>query len=165
MLYILDANMLIDAKRAYYQFDRVPEFWDWLAHMGTEGRVKVPKEVYDKITDAEGDDLTNWLRANKDAMLLSENVEPELIALVHEHGYGGNLTEDDIEKLNEDPFLIAYALSDINNRCVVTTEISRPSRQGANRHIPDVCKDLGARCYDTFEFIRELDFRTDWNAG
>lgn len=74
MLYILDANMLIDAKRAYYQFDRVPEFWDWLAYMGTEGRVKVPAEVYDKITDAKDDDLANWLRVNKDAMLFSESV-------------------------------------------------------------------------------------------
>lgn len=165
MLYLLDANMLIDAKRAYYQFDRVPEFWDWLAYMGTEGRVKVPAEVYDKITDAKDDDLANWLRVNKDAMLFSESVEPGLIASVHERGYGGNLTEDDIEKLNEDPFLIAYALADRNNRCVVTTEVSKPSKQGANRHIPDVCRDLGARCYDTFEFIRELDFRTDWNAG
>ena len=165
MLYILDANILIDAKRTYYQFDRVPEFWAWLAHMGVEGRVKVPVEVYDKLTDAKDDDLADWLRVNKNAMLFSEDVEPGLIAYAHNRGYGGNLTEDDIEKLNEDPFLIAYALADRNNRCVVTTEVSKPRRQGANRHIPDVCMDLGVSCCNTFTFIQELDFRTDWNAG
>lgn len=165
MLYLLDVNVLIDAKRDYYEFDRVPEFWDWLAHMGTEGQVKVPVEVYEKITDAKGDNLANWLRINKDAMLFSENVELRLIAFVHNQGYGGNLTEDDIEKLNEDPFLIAYALADRDNRCVVTTEVSKPSKQGANRHIPDVCRDLDVSCYDTFRFIRTLDFRTDWRSG
>ncbi|MCY4508918.1 MAG: DUF4411 family protein [Acidobacteria bacterium] len=30
MLYLLDANVLIDAHRDYYPLGRVPEFWDWL---------------------------------------------------------------------------------------------------------------------------------------
>ncbi len=30
MLYLLDANVLIDADRDYYPIDRVPEFWDWI---------------------------------------------------------------------------------------------------------------------------------------
>ncbi|RPI71776.1 MAG: DUF4411 family protein [Geobacteraceae bacterium] len=28
MLYLLDANTLIDAKRDYFEFERVPEFWE-----------------------------------------------------------------------------------------------------------------------------------------
>lgn len=46
MLYLLDANVLIDANRDYYQMSRVPEFWDWLVEMGTHGLVKIPLEVY-----------------------------------------------------------------------------------------------------------------------
>ena len=30
MLYLLDANVFIDANRDYYPLDRFPEFWDWL---------------------------------------------------------------------------------------------------------------------------------------
>ena len=30
VLYLLDANVLIDANRDYYPIHRVPEFWDWL---------------------------------------------------------------------------------------------------------------------------------------
>ena len=37
MIYLLDANTLIDAKRDYFQFERVPEFWEWIAHKGSEG--------------------------------------------------------------------------------------------------------------------------------
>ena len=41
MLFLLDTNVLIDANRDYYALDRVPEFWDWLVHFGTEGQVKM----------------------------------------------------------------------------------------------------------------------------
>ena len=164
LLYLLDANVLIDANRDYYPIRRVPEFWAWLVYMGEQGRVKVPQEVYEKVTDAKDDDLAEWLKANRNVMLLAEDIDPELIDRAIQRGYANDLTDDEIEQLNEDPFLIAYALADIGQRCVVTTERSRPNRQRANRHIPDVCDDLDVRCCNTFQLIDELDFRTDWNT-
>ena len=162
-LNLLDANMLIDANRDYYPIHRVPEFWAWLVYIGEQGRVKVPQEVYDKVTDAN-DDLANWLKDNRDAMLLAEDADPRVVDLVIRQGYADDLTDDEIEKLNEDPFLIAYALADINHRCVVTTERSRSSRQRANRHIPDVCDDFDVSHCNTFELVQALDFRTDWHT-
>ncbi len=164
LLYLLDANVLIDAKRDYYPIHRVPQFWDWLVYMGEQSRVKVPQEVYEKVTDAQNDDLADWLKDNKEALLLLEDVDPELVNNVIERGYANDLTDDEIEQLNEDPFLIAYALVATTQRCIVTTERSRPSRTRANRHIPDVCRDLQVRCLGTFQLIDELDFRTDWNT-
>lgn len=163
LLYLLDANVLIDANRDYYPIRRVPEFWAWLVYMGEQDIVKVPREVYDKVTDAKDDDLADWLKDNKEAMLFLEDIDPELVGHVIECGYAEDLTDDEIEKLNEDPFLIAYALADSEVRCVVTTERSRPNRQRANRHIPDVCHNFNIRCIDTFALVRELDFSTDWN--
>lgn len=34
-MYLLDANVLIEAKNRYYAFDIAPGFWDWLhqAHL------------------------------------------------------------------------------------------------------------------------------------
>ena len=162
-LYLLDANVLIDAKRDYYPFDMVPEFWDWLVHMAQRGTIKIPQEVYDKLTDGNRDELAEWLKSNKSALLFAEEVNAEILNRVIEQGYASDLTESAIEKLNEDPFLIAYALADPNHRRVVTTEVSRPGRKRANRHIPDVCRDLSVSCRNTFELLRELDFRTDWN--
>ncbi|MEJ1354792.1 MAG: DUF4411 family protein, partial [Candidatus Sedimenticola sp. (ex Thyasira tokunagai)] len=46
MIFLLDANVLINAKNFYYPIDRVPEFWDWLVHQGETGNIKVPVEIY-----------------------------------------------------------------------------------------------------------------------
>ena len=163
MLHLLDANALIDANRDYYPIGRVDEFWEWLAVMGERGLVKVPQDVYDKVIDAN-DDLSKWLKANRGAMLLEETVDEELIAQVIVEGYAPNLTDVEIEKLNEDPFLIAYALADPEHRRVISTENSKPSATRANRKVPDVCEQFGVICYNTFRLIRELDFRTDWRS-
>ena len=124
--------------------------------------MKVPQEVYEKVADAN-DALGNWLRDNREALVFPEEVSRVLVALVIEQGYASDLTEDEIQKLNEDPFIVAYALAERRRRCVVTTERSRPGRERANRHIPDVCDDLGVCHRNTYQLIDELDFRTDWN--
>ena len=91
--------------------------------------------------------------------MLDELVDVELVGRVTCEGYADELTDDEIEKIGRDPFLIAYALAAPQRRCVVTTEHSRPSRRRANRHVPDVCRDLGVLYRDTFQLIRDLDFR------
>ena len=116
-----------------------------------------------KVTDAT-DDLADWLKDNRDTLLLSESVDLDLLNYVTSEGYADDLTDDETEKLNEDPFLIAYALADRKYRCVVTTERSKPTRERANRHIPDVCDDLEVCHRHTYQLIDELDFRTDWVA-
>ena len=165
MLYLLDANVLIDANRDYYPIARVPEFWTWLVHMGENDRVKIPIEVYEEIKDGD-DDLALWAKEDtvQQSLLFQEEAQVVLVSQVTEQGYADVLSDDEIEKLGRDPFLIAYALVDIEHRIVVTTEVSKPGRQGANRHVPDVCNSFDVRCQSTFEFVRELDFSTNWQA-
>lgn len=163
MLYLLDANALIDANRDYYPPDLFPDVWDWLVAMGRLGSVKVPQEVYEKVTSAD-DTLSQWLKDNKEALLLDEEVSPELVSRVTEEGYAADLSDVETEKLNEDPFLVAYAMADIESRCVVTTERSRTTATRANRKLPDVCRRFEVTYRHTFQFIRELDFSTDWRT-
>lgn len=73
MVNLLDVNVPIDANRLYYPMDRVPEFWQWLVAMGERGAIKIPLEVYDKITEA-GDDLSQWMKDHRDALLLDKMV-------------------------------------------------------------------------------------------
>ena len=87
------------------------------------------------------------------------------MAYVTEQGYARDLADDEIEKIGSDAFLIALAFADAGNRCVVTTESSKPSRTRANRHVPDVCRDLDVDCIDTFQLIRRLDFRTNLSGS
>ena len=159
MLYLLDANVLIDADRDYYPIDRVPEFWDWLLIRAREGCLKVPLEVYEEVVAGQGR-LPSWMKDNRAMMILAEDVVQETVAIVIENGYADDLTDIEAEKLGRDPFLIAYALADSGHRTVVTTEVSKPRRTRANRHIPDVCRDFNVPCCNTFDLVRALDFRT-----
>lgn len=163
MLFLTDANVLIDADRDYYPLGRVPEFWDWLKYQGEIGVVKIPLEVYEEIVDGEGP-LVDWLSEDdvKRALVLEEESEADRISAVIETGYAADLTDDELQKVGRDPFLIAYATRVSHERCVVTTEHARPTRQRANRHVPDVCVANGVQWCDTFELIRRLDFSTRW---
>lgn len=127
--------------------------------MGQQELVKVPLEIYEEII-VGSDALTTWLKDNKNAILLDESVSANLVANIVDRGYANDLTDDELLKMGNDPFLIAYALADRNRRCVVSTEASKPSRVRANRYIPDVCDDFDILCIDTFQLIRTLDFRT-----
>ena len=71
MLYLLDANVLIDANRDYYPLGRVPEFWDWLVDRATKQQVKIPLEMYEEVLAGKEDDLTRWLKDNRDTSCCS----------------------------------------------------------------------------------------------
>lgn len=166
MLFLVDANVLIDANRDFYPIERVPEFWEWLEYHGTEGNIRIPLEIYEEIKNGN-DVLADWIKQKEisEALLLKESADPNSVASIVKSGYGSNLTDIQIEKIGRDPFLISHATSDLGNRCVVTTEVSKPSARAANRRIPDVCADIGARCCNTFELTRQLDFSTSWKKN
>lgn len=166
MLFLLDANVLIDAARDYYPLEMVPEFWEWLEHHGSIGNLKIPLEIYEEVCDGN-DSLAAWLKdlSVKPAILLAEEVRLDAVEHTVSNGYGPNLTDAEIITMGRDPFLVAYALADPIGRCVVTTEASRPSRQRANRHVPDVCNGFGLSCCNTFEMTRRLGFRTTWRSS
>lgn len=167
MLYLFDANVLITASNTYYPIDQVPEFWDWLQHQGNAGRIKMPLEIMEEILAGNKDDdpLLTWIKdvGNKKALLLDEAVDQSIVNIVVEDGYAKDLTDDEIEEIGRDPFLIAYGTASAD-RCVVTTEVSAPSKKRQNRRIPDVCNDFGIPWCSPFKVNRELGFRTGWKS-
>jgi hypothetical protein len=110
MLYLLDSSTLITANNKYYALDTVPEFWDWLVHKATSGRVKMPIEMLEEIKDGpkdgERDLLFAWIQveANRKALLLDEDVDMVLVQQVVEKGYAPDLTDDEIDVIGRDPF-------------------------------------------------------------
>lgn len=168
MLYLLDANVVITAHTLYYPLDAVPEYWEWLEHQATRGAVRMPVETYEEVldgsTDVERDQLYAWLHSEHIArsLVLRDEVDPTLVRRVVVDGYAADLTDNEVESLGRDPFLVAHALVDPADRCVVTTEVSRPGKRRHNRKIPDVCSTLGVRCISPFDLSRELRFATNW---
>ena len=161
-MYLLDANVLIDANDNYYPLDRVPEFWDWLLHHGRANEVKICVEMYEEIT---GDGpLPTWLAQDdvRSALLLPDDSDQAVVSQVVDQGYAADLTDIEVQAIGRDPFIVAHAMADIQNRIVVTTEHSAPSKRRQNRKIPDVCNQFGVRWCDPFAFYRRLNFRTGW---
>jgi hypothetical protein len=165
LIYLLDTNVLIDAHRDYYPIERVPEFWGWLVYLGAQGKVKIPLEMYEEIKQGN-DQLASWAKQSEvgSALLLEEEVNEKNVSMVIDVGYAPDLTDEQVIALGRDPFIIAYALVDNANRCVVTTEVSKPSKTRQNRHLPDVCSQFGIRSCNTYIFIEEMDFSTNWKT-
>lgn len=165
MIYLLDADTLITSARVYYPRKRWLPFWEWLAFQGSSGKVKIPIEQYEEVTSGQKtDDLVAWLKESeiKNSLALDESADPKAVRQVILQGYAPDLTDVELEKIGRDPFLIAYALVDPQNRCVVSFENSAPSKTRANRKVPDVCAFLGIKCTKIFDVINDLDFTTDW---
>jgi hypothetical protein len=55
-----------------------------------------------------------------------------------------------------DAYLIAYALTDMEDRIIVTQEISEPNRRNKVK-IPDACIALGVQYCNTIEMFRRLE--------
>ena len=165
MLYLLDANVLITASNTYYPIDQIPEFWAWLQHQGRLGNLKLPVEILEEILAGrkKDDPLLDWMKDkdNQGALKLNESVDALLVQVVVSKGYAPDLTDDEIEGIGRDPFLIAYGMAAID-RCVVTTEVSSPSKKRQNRKIPDVCNYLSVACCNPFQVNRALGFHTAW---
>jgi hypothetical protein len=162
LLYLLDANVLISAHEDYYGIDQVPQFWDWLLKVAKAGQVKMPFEIHQEIAISEGP-LSSWITvaAKKKALVLDEEVDQDLVERVLNDGYGPNLNDCELEKVGQDPFLVAYALA-VADRVVVTKEVSSPSKRRANRKVPDVCSDLGVTWMKDFDFYKVLNFKTKY---
>jgi hypothetical protein len=163
VLYLLDANILISANNKYYPINRVPEFWDWLIHNAQNGHVKLPIEIIDEVIKGNTDDpLYKWIYESNhfEVLTLDEDINMISLQRVINKGYASNLTEDEVESIGRDPFLIAYAI-DRNDRCVVTNE-TRSNRTRHKRKIPDVCDYFSIPCCDIFAFNEKLNFSTSW---
>jgi hypothetical protein len=163
MLYLLDASTLINAHNNWYALNRVPEFWRWLLHHAEAGTVKIPTEIFAEVENGN-DELAAWMKEadHKKALRITEETDLAKVQAVLAK-YGEDLSEADLIKIGQDPFLIAAALGHAD-RCVVTAEVSKSSKQGANRKVPNVCNDCGVLWQSPVDFIKELDFKTDWES-
>lgn len=156
--------MLITASNTYYPIDQIPEFWEWLQFQGQAGKIKLPVDIMEEILAGKRDDDPLMKDAvNKKALLLDEAVNSDLVNTVVEQGYSSDLTDDQLEEIGRDPFLVAYAMSSAD-RWVVTREVSAPSKKRQNRKLPDVCMTFDVSWCDPFRVNRELGFKTGWKG-
>lgn len=160
-MYLIDANVLMDAHATFYPVDRIPQFWDWLVEQGTAGLIKIPYEIHQEFDGGKGLHV-DWINSPdvKEALLLVEEADPALVVRAINDGYQGlSPLFNDIQhtKYGKDPFLIAYALA-APERTVVTREVSKRTQRLGNTKLPDACDDCGIEWITDFELYRRLNF-------
>ncbi len=68
--YLIDTNVLIEAKNRYYGFDFCPAFWSWLECQTQLDKVFSIEKVADEILKGE-DELSKWVKAQGDKFFLT----------------------------------------------------------------------------------------------
>ncbi|NNG35409.1 DUF4411 family protein [Nakamurella aerolata] len=159
-MYLLDANVFMEASRLYYSFELAPGFWRWLADPSMLGRVASIPAVRDEITAGKGD-LVSWARTLPSSFWLpdSAGVATALVELANwatapERAYRQEAI--DLFLGSADYQLIAHAMA--SGATVVTREQRAP---GAKRviKIPDACDSHGLASTDPFTTFRALGLR------
>lgn len=62
MIYLLDANVYIEAKNRYYRMTVCPGFWDWMDLQFASGQVSSIRMVFDELSKND-DALSEWVKS------------------------------------------------------------------------------------------------------
>ena len=151
-IYLLDANVFIQAKNLHYGLDFCPAFWDWLVAQNREGRVASIEKVADELHAGE-DDLADWAEARGDGFFLRpDNVVVPALRTVSGWASGNGYQPAAVATFLQvaDYWLVAHALA--HNCTVVTHEV--PADTIRKIKIPNACIGLGLRCMSPYEMLR-----------
>lgn len=165
-VFMLDANIFIEAHRRYYGLDLCPGFWECLRHYGERERLASIDRVRQELMRG-GDALSKWIRDAPGALFRS-SAEPAVVA-----AFGETMAwvDESVQFREEakkefaaaaDGWLAAYAK--VHGAVVVTHEEYRPD---AKRRVPlgNACRQLGVLRQDTFQMLRQLEVRFQWTGS
>lgn len=183
--YFLDANIFITAKHVYYQFDRVPEFWNFLSSGYKNSSLKMSEGVYREIMLGD-DDLVAFANDHKDSIVKSGELGArylEIITSIEEANKSRSDTKDKkrIAELDgrgrtnfeNDIRLIADAAN--YGGIVVTNEVGvgdlskkdrgdktllHARKKGSKVSIPNICHYHNIEWMTFAEFLDKFEFAT-----
>lgn len=155
MRYLLDTDVLINAKNFHYDMGFCPAFWDWLIDRNTAGVVTSIQPVLDEIQGRD-DELAEWAKGSG-KKLFSTEADTSRVDSVLEWTRTARPQKVPYEQgaVNKflsgaDFLLVAHALT--NKQIVVTHEV--PSDSYAKLKIPNACLGVGVRCMTPFQMLR-----------
>lgn len=159
IIFVLDANVFMEAHRRYYALDLCPGFWECLAHYCHKPRLLSIDRVRGEIAD--GDVLSEWVKGAPFVSSAEQAIVDtfaEIMAWVQ-----GNAQFRDEAKAEfaapADGWLAAYAK--VHDAVLFTHEVFS---QDVKRKVPlpNICRQFGIAHRDTFSMLRELEVRFGW---
>jgi len=157
-VFVLDANVLIDAAKRYYAFDLTPAFWDQLVAHGNAGRLCTIRRIADEI--GFPDELKAWIDSAFRGSV-KDSGTPETLshyAALMQWAQGQPFTDAARNEFAAvaDAWLVAYAKA--IGGTVVTHETYDANCKRRVK-IPNACRFVGVPYADTFVMLRTLGIR------
>ncbi|GAB6082938.1 DUF4411 family protein [Desulfuromonas carbonis] len=151
-MYLLDANVFMQAKNLHYGFDFCPAFWEWLIAQNAVGSVFSIEKVEDEIL-AGDDDLSQWSKERGSGFFLRPDDQvvacfPAVSAWVSSQNYQPAAVNTFLQVA--DYYLISQAKA--MSAVVVSHEI--PSDSIKRVKIPNVCIGMDIKCITPYEMLR-----------
>lgn len=155
--FLVDANVLISAHRAYYAFDLCPGFWESVKAGHAAGRIFSTRRVLAELQRNE-DLLTGWVAEHLPAEFFLDDA---LTPITAEYAPMMNwVSSRDFlpaakAKFATDADGWLVATSKHSGFCLVTHE-ARQDGARARVPMPNVCEEFGVSYCNTFDMLREL---------
>lgn len=154
MIYLLDANTYIEAKNSYYSMDFCPAYWAWLDNQFANGVAGSIDMIGRELRDGN-DELAEWVKARKGQFIANDDdVTQAAFVQIIEYVMAQNFNPANRDNFlaKADPWLIAKAMS---IGAIVVTHESLVSEATKKVKVPNICKQFGVQCINTFEFLRQ----------
>ena len=164
-VFILDANIFIEAYKRYYGLDLCPGFWECLIHYFHSKRLKSIDHVRSELV-GYGDELSDWV-GNAPGELFVSSLESqvteayrEVMSWVYRNQQFSDAAKNEFSR-GADGWLAAHAKA--YGGVVVTLEVLRPDVK-RRVPLPNVCDQFGIVYIDTFAMLSRLEVRFDWHC-
>lgn len=167
--FVLDSDVFIAAKNAYYAFDICPGFWNGLLRTHERGRVRsIDRIKAELLSGSKEEDLVKWVKKEVPRGFFHDSNSNEVTAAFGDVMLWVQRNPQYFDRAKAkfateaDGWLVAYSM--VQGTVVVTNEQPRP--ESRNRVLlPDVCAQFNVRYKDTFVMLRELAVRFDIVGG
>lgn len=159
-MYLIDTNVLIEAKNRYYAFDIAPGFWAWLDRAHEAGLACSIDAVRDELI-AGNDELARWARNHADFFRSIDQVTTQQFSDLTAWATSRSYTPAAIANFtgnNADYLLVSYARA--HSHVVVTHELPQPNST-ARVLLPDACVAMGVSYANTFDMLRQTSAQLD----
>jgi hypothetical protein len=159
-MYLLDANVFIEAARRYYAFDLAPPFWENLVRYAASGQIQSIDRIKKELEQGN-DELATWATTQFSDAFASTDEEDvirsysEVMGWVQAQGQFSDAAKAEFAT-GADGWLVAYAKC--KGYIIVTHEL--PATDARRKvPIPNVCDAFDVNYHDTFEMLRQLGVR------
>ena len=164
-VFVLDSDVFIAAKNAYYAFDICPGFWEALIQVHHAGHARSIDRIRSELLlGRDEEDLVQWVKNEvPESFFHDSNADDvssayaDIMLWVQRHPQYFDRAKAKFAT-EADGWLVAYAL--VHGAVVVTNEKPRPDAR--NRVLlPDVCAQFKVPYKDTFTMLRETAVQFD----